>query len=172
MRKPCIGDKIKVFGIPQFQNVELTIKSIFLGTIFARPKFGREDIEIQDGNFEYLEPIKLTGVEKTQLVKRLVKSEYLPHIKAVQNEIAVFNRLFSKYPDDEFWKTFDPGFQTKSLLWWAGSGADDLRKHFNEYSLSKKDLTKEAQPITLREDKIGEDVEVNIKPKKLTDIWK
>ncbi len=174
MRTPKAGDRIFAKGIPQFVGIELVIKSVMLGTVFARQKGRgrREDIELQDGDFDYADPIELTSEEKREIVKRSVKSDFLPDILAFRKELGILNILFSKYPCNEFWKNFDCGFQLRSLSWWCGGGADDLRKHFNEYSLSKRGLTSEAQPITLREDKIGEDVEVKLKPKKLTDIWK
>ncbi len=174
MRHPQVGDRIFAKGIPQFVGVELVIKSVMLGTVFARQKGRgrREDIELQDGDFDYCEPTKLTNTEKSEIIKRLVKPDYLPDVPSFRREQGVLNRLFDRYPDNEFWKSFDPGFMVKSNTWWMGGGADDLRKYFNEYSLSRRGLTKEAQPITLREDKIGEDVEVKLKPKKLTDIWK
>ena len=170
MRKPRIGEKVSINTIPSLVGKEVTIKSFLLDSVFVRQKFGREDIEVNESDLVYLEPIKLLASQKIDIIKRLVKPDCINNILALRKEQGVLNRLVGKYNDADFWLNLELGFQLKSLVWFFGSGSDQIRIRFSQFALDKSQATCNNSPITLREEKIGADVPIVNKPKNLLDI--
>ena len=175
MRIPKVGEKISCNCLPQFAGVELTIKSVMLGTVFARVKRGREDVPLEEDQFTYLEPETLTGAEKKEIIIRLVKESYISDILAFRKEQGMLNKLIIKYNNCEFWKDFDPGFQVRSLVFFLGqNGSPQIEQKFKQFTLDKLSSKSDnkGSNSTLRAEKIGEDVNIENKPKNLLDILK
>lgn len=171
-RQPRINEYIKVKGIPELADKEVKVVASALGSVWVKPyKRAREDIEVSLNQVEFIEPEKLETKEKYEIIEKLVKPELLEQDKTrYKIELAILNRLYEKFPNIDFWKSFDPGYQAKSIIWWQGGGKDDLRKAFNEFALDTN-RGKPQNRVELTSEKIGEDVQINnTKPKNLFDL--
>ncbi len=79
----------------------------------------------------------LSGSEVTAIVKRFVKPDsYKGNSK---RERSAFTKLFGQYPDPEFWRKWDLGFQLNSLYWLIG--ADGKEKLDLGYKMFHLDLS-------------------------------
>jgi hypothetical protein len=162
MRKPKVGEIVKVKGIPDLADKEVKVTAVALGYAWIKPyKRAREDIEVPLDLIEYIAPEEFTALEKRALIKKWVKESSLLDFKAVNKEVGVFNVLFEKYPNTEFWKQFELGFQVISLSWWVGGGKDDLRAAFNTFSLDLS--SSKSNNVQTQTEKIGEDIQIKKK---------
>jgi hypothetical protein len=156
MRKPRVGDKIKVkkTTLPQYDGIVCTIKKVNWIYVTILPKYGRQEIEITDDDIEsYENKEAFSGDEKKEIVKKLVLDESLLDVKNVYRELAILNKLIDKYPDLDFWRGFAPGYQARSIAWWLGGGSEELRTEYMKLSLDfsvKESKTGEV--------KLGEDI--------------
>ena len=153
-RKPKIGEKVWVRKI--CKNKPCTIKEIKWIYIYVRPFHAKENVEVTIDDIEYIQPEMLTGEEKYTIVNKLVKSEmFKENISNFNMEIATLNFLIKKYPNLEFWRQFDPGFQVKSLKWWIGSGMMQMNNFYNLFELDF-----EQKKTTIGDKKLGEDIKI------------
>ena len=161
-RKPKVGETVKIKGIPDLAGKEVKVTACALGYAWIKPyKGAREDIEVPLDLIEFVQPQEFTGKEKRELIKKWVKEESFADVKIMGRETGIFNSLFEKYPNLEFWREFEPGFQVASLNWWAGSGKDDLRAAFNSFSLDLS--SSKSNNVQTQTEKIGEDVQIKKK---------
>lgn len=82
-------------------------------------------------------------------------------------EIKIAKDLIKKYPTVNFWKSVDLGFKLPCLAYFktaTGSKLLELTKKKIELALPEKEV------YTLNTEKIGEDVEVDKKPKTLKEF--
>jgi hypothetical protein len=155
MRKPRVGDKIKVKPsvLPQYRDIICTIKKVNWIYLAILPKYSRQEIEITDDDIEsYENRESLSGDEKKDIIKRLVLEEMLVDIKSMISELSCLNRLLDKYPDCDFWRNFTPGYQAKSVAWWLGGGKEEVRTEYSKLSLDFS-----VKELIIGEDKLGED---------------
>ena len=155
MRKPRVGDKIKVKHsvLPEYRDKTFTIKKVSWMYLSVLPKNERQEIEITDDDIEsYENRESLSGDEKKEIIRRLVLEEMLTDIKVMIKELSCLNRLIDKYPDCDFWRNFTPGYQAKSMVWWLGGGKEEVRTEYSKLSLDFS-----VKELTIGEDKLGED---------------
>ena len=157
-RKPKAGDKVYVKSsiLPQFAGKPLTVKEVKFMYVEVLPKYARQTVEIMDDDIEsYLEPEKLTNDERFQIIDRVVFKEMLDVEGARFHEIIFLNKLVIKYNNLDFWRSFDPGFQAKSLSWFLGGGKPQIYQFYNAFTL---DFDKKVSVIG--NVKLGEDIEI------------
>ena len=162
-RQPKIGEKVWVKKVSS--EKVCTVKSINWIYVTVRPLCARQDVEVTIDDIEYIAEEILDGKEKSEIIKRLVKNETLIGDKTnYYREVATLNNLIKKYPDLDFWREFDPGFQAKSLMWYFGGGKLKINDSFNNFNLDFS-----PKKSTIGEVKLGEDVKVE-KQQTLRDI--
>lgn len=67
------------------------------------------------------------------IIEKLVIGEYVP-----KKEFFIFNKLYKKFPDFEFWAQFTSTKKTNSLAWFLSKwGIDEVNKDWNNYQKSK-----------------------------------
>lgn len=169
MRTPKIGEKIKILNDSSEKIYKISELSIDGSYIVAKEfwKKKAQNTNILLENIIYLEPESLSGIEKNQLLDKFVKADFLPDFVTRHRELGVLNRLIKAYPNLDFWRNFNPNFQVKSLLWWFGGGKKDLIVAYNYFTLN---LTTPQKSVNLQSEKIGEDVQINKKPKTFLDL--
>lgn len=168
MRKPKIGEYIKVNGVPELVGKEVKVAACALGSVWVKPKYAREDIEVPIDLIEFIEPEKLGGHEKNELIKKWVDEKNIESQSLFNNEKRFLNLLIEKYPNLQFWRNFDPGFKVKSLIWWLAGGKMDIQKFYNYYCVDINVSTNNN--LHLENQKIGEDIEIKTKPKNFLDL--
>lgn len=171
-RRPKKNDRVYIGGIPEYFQVEMKVKSTLLESVFVRPKGGREDIEVSESDLFYLDLEELESGEKIELIKKLVKEEFLTDIILLRREQGVLNRLLKKYPDVDFWRGLEIGFQMRSLLFWIGkNGSPQIEQMYREFTLDKNTAKGNNKSVTnITTEKVGEDIVVRAKPRNLLDI--
>lgn len=174
IRKPRISEKVCVIGLTGYEpgNPDgnyCKIDGYFLDTVYL--KCGGKVIETTIDKIEYLEEKKISKDDKAEIVKRLIKPEFLKKIP-IKNVIIYLNLLLKKYKDIEFWLDgFNPGYQAKSLSWWIGGGKDELRK---AYDMFTKDYTTPIVDLkaNLEKEKIGSDTVLTKRPSSYIDLFR
>lgn len=177
MRTPKIGEKIKlnkdtlnpdkIYKIVELIYNLLSEKEILYVIIKEFNKKGSPKIKVSIDDITYIEAETLSGEEKHKLLDKFVKADFLPDFTTRHKELGVLNRLIKAYPNLDFWRNFNPNFQVKSLLWWFGGGKKDLIVAYNYFTLN---LTTPQKVVSLQSEKIGEDVQINKKPKTFLDL--
>ena len=172
MRQPKIGEKIKING------VEHRITSECMGLYYARPKFARQDIEIDLDNIEYLSepkvkkvkkikekpPVKITREERGMILRNLVEPDSLRD--NFQREIMILARLVRKFPHKEFLlEGFRPEIKASSLLYWIDR--PEVEKLYKIFAIS---LTQPQKEIKLEDEKVGEDIQIERRPRNLLEL--
>ena len=162
MRTPKIGEKVNIKSDSLIYKIFDVSPDLLSVKIIEYRKKKSEIKTILSQDLIYIDPEQLSGKEKNQLVDKFVKADFLPDFATRYKELSVLNRLLKLYPNLDFWRNFNPNFQVKSLLWWFGGGKKDLIVAYNYFTLN---LTTPQKSVNLQSEKIGEDVQINKKPK-------
>lgn len=149
-RQPKINEKVWVKSI--CQDKPCTVKEINWIYVKVKP-FRKEAEEVLIDEIEFIEPETFSGEEKKSIILRLVKQEILKESSNYYREVATLNNLIKKYPNLNFWRQFNAGFQVRSLMWFLGKGASQMNNFYNQFELDFK--TKKI--IIPQQEKIGKD---------------
>ena len=171
-RKPRIGEKVYIKNIAQYappNGKPCKVTRSGLGLVWVKPlRWRGEDLEIDEDDIIFIEPEQFSAQERKNLVSRFVKEETLVDPLKFRMELSHIKRLIRLYPDLNFWRSYNPGYQMKSLLWWFGKGKDQFKIDYMSKTLDT--VNSKPQNDTLSNEKIGEDVVVNKKPKSVLDL--
>lgn len=166
MREIRVGEKVRVINkeSPLYDKIVSVVK-VAWGSATVRIPRDRKTHLVLDTDIEFAEPEKLTMATKRDVLKRFVKSASLVDPVMFKVQIGSLNRLFTKYPDREFWLSCEPEYTVESLTWYEEGGSNDL------YSLYKKfNLDFKVKRIVLSETKLCPDSVIPAKPK-TTEQW-
>ena len=116
----------------------------------------------------------MKGESRTKEQKALAKfivSKLLPNLPAKRwpQERKMANKLVDKFPDNEFWETFPVQDNVWTLSWFLKTdlGGSSL----NDHSIMYKTKNQEVKNYDFKQDKIGEDFELDKKPKNPLDFF-
>ena len=164
MRVPIKGDKVYLKNNPLYSRQSgskpCKVEDYILGIVFVRPLRLRLLLEVMPEDLDYLDDEKLTMADKEEILKRLVKEEFLKTNQDWMRELNGLNKIYLKYPYVDFLRNLTFDYQARSIWWFLGGGADQLTQKFKLFSI---DISSKKQDTQLNKEKLGEDVVIKQK---------
>jgi len=142
------------------ENVRMTVPRLakkYKTTSYQINKLLKEHNVVRDSGLEL------------ELIKRFLKYERQNDKKMWPTERLNARILIQKCPNEQFWKSLKMDFELNSLAWFSSdAGILFLRA---KYAAFKFEIPK-VETHNMSNEKIGEDVQVTLKPKTLNDFLK
>lgn len=104
--------------------------------------------------------------DRAKIIKALLKEEVTEINWKL--EMICLGKLMKKYPGEDFWRSFNPGYRVHSLRWFVGDGLKDIRKF---HSLFNLDFQSKEKTI-LSNQSFGEDYKVPVSIPSLSEFLK
>lgn len=151
-RKPRYNELVHA-NIPELAGKLVRIKKINWIFYVVKEKPASKEYEVTIDDITFAVPEELTDHEKVNLINLHVLKCYTLDYRSKIRELGILKKLTKKYSNLDFWRSFEPGFKMKSLIWWLGGGAEEISKQYASFNLDFA-----LKIPTIGKEKLGEDV--------------